>query len=113
MTVKAIYDYDFPAVDRAEVFGDDMLVNVWWRNNRLIATPACFRAPKAMSFADFTANVVDAWAATDPDYDPSAVTDWQVDDQAITPDDGAALADLVGHKGLLSFRTGLDPDGRG
>jgi phenol hydroxylase P4 protein len=106
MAVKAIYDYDFPAVDRAEVFGDDMLVNVWWRDNLLITTPACFRAPKAITFADFKANLVDGWAATDPDYDPAAATDWQVDDQPITPDGGAALADLVGHKGLLSFRTG-------
>jgi phenol hydroxylase P4 protein len=106
MAVKALYDYEFPAADRAELFGDDMLVNVWWRGNLLITTPGCFRAPKAMTFAEFTTSMVDAWAATDPDYDPAAVTDWQVDGTAITPAGGTPLADLVGHKGLLSFRTG-------
>ena len=53
MTVKALYDYDFPSRDRQELYGDDILVNVMWTNNRMFASPACFRAPKAMSWADF------------------------------------------------------------
>ena len=37
MTVKAMYDYDYPSRDRQELFGDDMLVNVQWVNNPLFA----------------------------------------------------------------------------
>ena len=53
MAVKALYDYDYPAKDRQEVFGDDMLVNVMWANNMMFCAAACFRAPKAMPWASF------------------------------------------------------------
>ena len=33
MTVKALYEYDYPSRDRQENFGDDLLVNVQWLNN--------------------------------------------------------------------------------
>ena len=42
MTVKALYDYDYPSRDRQELYGDDMLVNVAWTNNMMFASPACF-----------------------------------------------------------------------
>jgi phenol hydroxylase P4 protein len=70
MAVKAIYDYDFPSRDRQELYGDDILVNVLWANNMMFCSAACFRAPKAMSWADFKSQMVDPWAASDPDYDP-------------------------------------------
>ena len=72
MPVKALYDYDFPSKDRQEVYGDDILVNVMWTNNPMLCSAACFRTPKAMSWADFKAQMIDPWAASDPDYDPSA-----------------------------------------
>ena len=107
MAVKALYDYDFPSKDRAEVFGDDMLVNVRWLGNMMFAAPACFRAPKAMPWTDFTAQLVDPWAASDPDYDPTAATDWHVGDAALEVTEGMTLADTgVEHKGLITFRTG-------
>ena len=59
MAVKALYDYDFPSKDRQELFGDDILVNVLWTNNMMFASAACFRAPKAMSWADFKSQMVD------------------------------------------------------
>jgi phenol/toluene 2-monooxygenase (NADH) P4/A4 len=107
MTVKALYEYDYPSRDRQENFGDDMLVNVQWVNNPLFGAPACFRAPKAMPWADFKAQLIDPWAASDPDYDPAATKDWQVaGGQAINPDANPALADTgVVHKGLIIFRT--------
>jgi len=106
MAVKALYDYEFPSADRAEVYGDDMLVNVMWRGNMLFASPACFRAPKSMTWADFKAGMIDPWAAADQDYDPSAAVGWQVGDRSETPADGATLAELgVEHKGLITFRT--------
>ena len=106
MAVKAVYDYDFPSRDRQELFGDDILVNVLWANNMMFASAACFRAPKAMSWADFKSQMVDPWAASDPDYDPSAPRDWECNGEPFTPGDGASLDDTgVGHKGLFTFRT--------
>jgi phenol hydroxylase P4 protein len=106
MTVKAIYDYDYPSKDRQENFGEDILVNVMWAGNMMFCSPACFRAPTTMTFADFKSQLIDPWAASDPDYDPSAPRDWQVNGQSFTADDGIRLGDSgVGHKGLFVFRT--------
>jgi phenol hydroxylase P4 protein len=106
MAVKALYEYDYPSKDRQELFGDDILVHVMWANNMMFSAAACFRAPKAMSWADFKNQMIDPWAASDPDYDPSAPTDWQVNGDTFSPDDGTSLADTgVGHKGLFTFRT--------
>ena len=105
MTVKALYDYDFPSADRAELFGDDELVYVHWRGNPLFCSAACFRAPKAMPFGEFRTAMVDPWAGSDPDYDPSAAGNWTLFDQPLTVDDSMSLADLgIGHKALLTFR---------
>lgn len=106
MTVKALYDYDYPSKDRQENFGDDLLVNVMWANNMMFCSPACFRAPKAMSFADFKSQMIDSWAASDPDYDPSTPRDWQVNGEPFSATDGMSLEESgVGHKGLFVFRT--------
>jgi phenol/toluene 2-monooxygenase (NADH) P4/A4 len=107
MTVKAIYDYDYPSRDRQELFGDDLLVNVQWVNNPMFAAPACFRAPRAISWADFKSQLIDPWAASDHDYNPEATRDWQVaGGEAINPDANPSLGDTgVVHKGLITFRT--------
>jgi phenol hydroxylase P4 protein len=106
MTVKALYDYDYPTKDRQENFGDEILVNVMWANNMMFCSAACFRAPKAMSWADFKSQMVDTWAGSDPDYDPSAPSEWKVNGEGFSPADDATLGDTgVGHKGLITFRT--------
>ena len=106
MAVKALYDYDYPSKDRQELFGNDILVNVLWTNNMMFASAACFRAPKAMSWADFKSQMIDTWAASDPDYDPSTPGGWQVNGEDFSPADDTTLDDTgVGHKGLLTFRT--------
>ncbi|MGD9527422.1 phenol hydroxylase subunit P4 [Pseudonocardia sp.] len=106
MAVKALYEYDFPSKDRQELFGDDILVHVMWTNNRMFASAACFRAPKAMPWSDFKATMIDAFAGSDPEYDPSAPTDWHVNGQPFTPDATTTLESTgVGHKGLIAFRT--------
>ncbi len=105
MSVRAIGTYDFPSRSRQELYGDDQLVHVWWRNNMMFCAAACFRAPKAMAWGDFRAAMVDPWAGSDPDYDPSTPHDWTVDDVAVTPSDDQTLEQLgVGHKSLVSFR---------
>jgi phenol/toluene 2-monooxygenase (NADH) P4/A4 len=106
MAVKALYDYDFPSADRAENFGDDQLVYVHWEGNLFLVAAATFRAPKAMPFSEFVAAMVNPWASSDPDFDPSSVSDWRVDDRPLAGPDGASLADLgIGHKSLVKFRT--------
>ncbi len=104
MTVKALYDYSYPSADRVENFGDDQLVYVLWNGNPLFCSAACFRVPKAMPFGEFVSGVVGPWAASDPDFDANAVTNWTLFDTALAADASASLADLgVGHKALLSF----------
>lgn len=108
MTVKALYDYDFPSTDRVENFGGDQLVYVHWRGNLFLVSAAAFRAPRAMPFAEFVATMVNPWAASDPDFDPSRMGGWRLFDQLLGPDGDPAgdktLADLgIGHKALLSF----------
>jgi phenol/toluene 2-monooxygenase (NADH) P4/A4 len=106
MTVKALYDYDYPSASRQELYGDDLLVSVEWAGNVLLCAPVCVRVPAAMGWAEFAQGVIDPWAAADPNYDPSAITGWQVDGAAMTPSDGASLADTgVGHKSVVTFRT--------
>jgi phenol hydroxylase P4 protein len=104
MTVRAIGDYDFPSADRAENFGDDQLVYVHWEGNLALCAAATFRAPKAMPWSDFCAQMVDPWAGSDPDYDPAAPKRWRHFEDHFTPDPQATLSDLgIGHKSLLAF----------
>lgn len=104
MAVKALYDYDFPSADRIENFGDDQLVYVHWRGNPLFCSAACFRAPQGMPFAEFVTALVEPWAASDPDFDPSTVRDWQLFDEPLEVTGEKSLADLgIGHKALLTF----------
>jgi phenol/toluene 2-monooxygenase (NADH) P4/A4 len=104
MSVKALYDYDFPSADRIENFGDDQLVYVLWRGNPLFSAAACFRAPQAIPFGEFVAGIVNPWAGSDPDFDPAAVRDWRLFDEPIDAAGDKSLADLgISHKALLSF----------
>ncbi len=104
MPVKALYDYDFPSSDRAELFGDDQLVYVHWDGNPLFCSAACFRVPQAMPFGEFVSAIVLPWAGSDPDFDASAVTDWRVFDRPLDPAPAESLAALgIGHKALLHF----------
>lgn len=105
MAVKALYDYTFPSRDRQELYGDDILVYVGWLGNPLISTPACFRVPKAISFAEFKSQFIDPWAATDPDYDPAGPTGWEVNGDAAQIEGDSTLDSIeVGHKGLITFQ---------
>jgi phenol/toluene 2-monooxygenase (NADH) P4/A4 len=104
MPVKALYDYEFPSADRAELFGPDQLVYVHWDGNPLFCSAACFRAPRAMPFGVFVTELVAPWAASDPDFDPVAVGNWRLFDEPLGADPGQSLADLgIGHKALLRF----------
>ncbi len=104
MSVQTIGAYEFPSRSRQELYGDDQLVHLWWLNNLWHCAAGCFRAPKAMTWADFLAGMAVAWAAADPDFDVAAMGEWQVDGTPLDPRPDATLEELgVGHKSLLAF----------
>lgn len=107
MAVIALKEgYEFPSRSRQELYGDDQLVHVMWRNNRMFAAAATFRAPKAMPFADFIGGLVDPWAGSDPKFVSGSNKGWTLDGDPWNPDPAGALADQgVGHKSLITFET--------
>lgn len=106
MPVIANGDYDFPAADRKENFGDDQLVHVWWENNMFFCAAVCLRAPSAIPWSDFKADMIDPWASLDPSYTPDAPKTWSIDGKTFEPSDDQSLADLgVVHKGVIAFTT--------
>lgn len=107
MSVRAIGAYKFPSRSRAELYGDDQLVHVWWRDNPFLASAATFRVPKAMTFAEFVTTVVEPWAASDPDFRAGSERDWFIDDNPLKVRDDLSLHELgIGHKHTLSFQVG-------
>ncbi|MCQ4079128.1 phenol hydroxylase subunit P4 [Streptomyces sp. RB6PN25] len=104
VAVQSIGTYEFPSRSRQELYGDDQLVHVLWRNNEMFCAAACFRAPRAMTWAEFTAGMVEPWAASDPSFVPGSTQAWILDDDPFSPQPGMSLASLgVGHKSLLTF----------
>jgi len=104
MAVRALGTYDFPSRSRQELYGDDQLVHVLWRNNPMFCAAACFRAPRAMPFGEFVTAMVEPWASSDPDFVPGSIADWTLEGEPVEPKADETLADLgVGHKHLLSF----------
>lgn len=98
--------YEFEARDRAEVFGDDMLVHVYWQGNMLFCSAAAFRAPKAMKWSDFKANMLAGLFGVDPEYATLTPenTRWLLDTTPIQPRDDQTLSEVgLTHKGLVRF----------
>lgn len=105
MTVKALYDYDFPSADRAENFGPDMLVYVWWQGNPLLSAAAAFRVPQDLPFGEFVETVVTPWASSHPEFEPGSTRNWRLFDQELDLSDTTRSLTALGltHKALLSF----------
>jgi phenol/toluene 2-monooxygenase (NADH) P4/A4 len=113
VSVKAVGDYDFPSADRIENFGPDQLVYVLWEGNPLFCAAAAFRVPRAMPFGEFVATMVHPWAASDPDFDPAAISGWKLFDAPVDPAPGTSLEDLgIRHKALLRFTADDEPPRR-
>ena len=105
MPVVAIGDYDFPSRSAEELYGDDMLVHVWWKGNPYFVAASCFRFPKAMPFGALV-GVLKEFFTADPDFKPESLdsVQWYIDHQPVTPDMEAGLAaNGVVHKGLIEF----------
>lgn len=107
MAVTSIGQYKFPSRSREELYGDDQLVHIWWRDNTFFCAAMTVRVPKAMPFGEFLAGVIQPWAASDPDYQPGSERDWFIDGNPVRVSAEASLTDLgIGHKHTLSFQTG-------
>lgn len=107
MSVRAIGPYKFPSRSRAELYGDDQLLHVWWRDNQFLASAATFRVPSTIPFAEFVTTFVEPWAASDPDFRRGSAGAWQLDGKPINAGDQTSLRELgVGHKHTLSFQVG-------
>lgn len=107
MGVRAIGEYKFPSRSRAELYGDDQLVHLWWRDNTFFCAAMTVRVPKAMPFGEFVSTVVEPWAASDPDFEPGSERDWFIDDNPLHVRDDASLSELgIGHKHTVSFQVG-------
>jgi phenol hydroxylase P4 protein len=107
MAVVALKEgYEFPSRSRQELYGDDQLLHVMWRNNRMFAAAATFRAPQVMPFADFLEALVNPWAGSDPAFVPGSPKGWKLDGQAWEPDPAKGLREQgIGHKSLITFET--------
>ncbi|MGV1087589.1 MAG: phenol hydroxylase subunit P4 [Mycobacterium sp.] len=107
MAVVSIGEYKFPSRSRQELYGDDQLVHVWWRDNTFLCAAMTVRVPKAMPFGEFLAGVVHPWASSDPDFEPGSERDWFINGNPVQVRDDASLKDLgIGHKHTLSFQVG-------
>lgn len=111
--IQSIGEYNFPSRSAQELYGDDMLLHVWWKGNPWFVAAASFRAPQAMPFGAFWEALFVPYHEEDPDFDASKgwdQFDWFLvngrDSTPITPSADATLADLgVSHKGVLGFST--------
>ncbi|MDB5080623.1 MAG: phenol hydroxylase subunit [Chloroflexi bacterium] len=99
--------YEFPARDRAELFGNDMLVYTHWVGNLMFSAAAAFRVPQGMPWGDFKANMLDGLFGGDaPAYRQLTPenTRWTLNDQEFSPANDRSLADLgITHKDLIKF----------
>jgi phenol hydroxylase P4 protein len=103
--INSIGEYDFPSRSAQANYGDDQLVMVWYDGNPWFVAPGCFRAPKAMTFADFWAQMVVPYSEEDPDWQATWTPqdfEWGLDDAEWAPQADTSLADLgVGHKSVI------------
>jgi len=111
--IKSIGEYDFPSRSAQELYGDDLLVHVWWKGNPWFVAAATFRASAAMPWADFWNGLFVPYHEEDPDFDAAKgweQFDWFLavnrEEHPVTIDPARTLSELgVTHKGVLGFRT--------
>ena len=109
--IRSIGEYNFPSRSARELYGDDMLMHVWWSNNPWFVAAATFRAPQAMSWGDFWNALFVPYHEEDPDFDASGgweQFDWFLvanrERTPITPSAERTLTDLgITHKAVLGF----------
>lgn len=104
MPVSSIGAYKFPSRSRQELYGDDLMVHVWWRNNNWHCAANAIRVPSTMTWSEMIDGIVTPWAACDPDFDPANYGGWVIDGRSVRPDPDQTLSELgIRHKSLVEF----------
>ena len=105
MATPALYDYTkYPSRSAQELYGDDILVHMWQKDDNWFCSPACVRVPKAMTWKDFYQTQFLPYVSANPHTQDGDTYDWQLVDDPFTPEDDKTLAELgVDHKYTLGF----------
>lgn len=105
MAINSLGEYNFPSRSAQENYGDDQLVTVLFQDTMWFASPAMFRAPRDMTWADFRAQMFVPFAQEDPDYDPDAARTWFLHGETFEPEDARTLTELgIRHKDVIGTR---------
>ena len=106
--IRSIGEYDHPSRSRQELYGDDVLLNLWWRDNPWFSAAACVRVPLAMTWADFWEGLFVPYHEEDPDFDASLGWEqfaWSLGADTVSPSAEVTLEGLgITHKAVLGFR---------
>lgn len=107
MATPALYDYTkYPSRSAQELYGDDMLVNLWQKDDLWFCSPAAYRVPRSMTWKDFYEGIFQPYVAANPHTTGEETYSWQLVDDPFTPEDDKTLAELgVNHKNTLGFVT--------
>ncbi|HPB72392.1 MAG TPA: phenol hydroxylase subunit P4 [Phycicoccus sp.] len=109
--IKSIGEYNFPSKSAQALYGDDMLLHVWWKGNPWFVAAACYRVPQAMTFGEFWEGVFVPYHSEDPDFNAEGgwgQFSWFIGNgrasTPISPSADVTLADLgLTHKSVLGF----------
>ncbi|WP_217995831.1 phenol hydroxylase subunit P4 [Kribbia dieselivorans] len=105
MSITSLGEYDFPSRSRQELYGDDQLVTLWFQDTMWWCSPVMFRAPRAMTWADFWAQMIVPLAEEDPDFDAATARTWTLHGAPFEPQDGMTLTELgIRHKDVIGTR---------
>ena len=104
MAVKAITEYKFPSRSRQELYGDAMLVHMWWTNNPWFCAAACLPMPKAMTWGDFWNAAVVPFFSEDPDWSDSTEFTFTLHGKTLDPKPEDTLEGLgIWHKSVIGM----------
>ena len=105
MATRAVYDYTkCPSRSAQELYGENMIVHVWQRDDNWFACPSAFLVPRTMAWRDFYATMVLPLVAANPHTTGHETYTWTLVDAPFTPQDEKSLEELgVEHKNTLGF----------
>lgn len=108
MSVNALYDYKFEPKDKVENFHGMQLLYVYWPNHLLFCAPFAVLVQPDMTFGAFVEDILKPAIAAHPDAARANFlnAEWQLNDEAFTPDANASLKDNgIDHKSMLTVTT--------
>lgn len=106
MPTPALYDYTVhPSRSAQALYGDDILVNIWQKDDNWFCSAACVRVPKAMTWQDFVQTQVLPYASANPHTTGDETYTWElVGNTTFAPEDSKTLEELgVQHKNTVGF----------